>query len=118
MIPLIFVVPSWPILVPHGGPPFEDVVQVEHPDGSTLQVLDCLIDFPSVPSVRLNITELTLPVGIWYREEYDVRIHRCRYSYDFLWVRQNFGRARSVVVIGPHADDQGVSMHSLLVLSA
>ena len=111
----VLMIPSWPVLVPHAAPPPEDVVQVEHPDGSTRQVLDCRVDLSPVPPVGLEVTELVLPVGIGYREEYDVRRHRCRYSYDFLQVRRNFGRARSVVVIGPHADDQGVSTHSPLV---
>ena len=114
----VLVIPSWPVLVPHAASPPEDVVQVEHPDGSTRQVLDCRVDLSPVPPVGLEVTELTLPVGIGYRQEYDVRRHRCRYSYDFLQVRRNFGRARSVIVIGPHTDDQGVSTHSPLVLSA
>ena len=36
----ILMIPAWPILVPHAAPPLEDVVQIEHPDGSTHQVLD------------------------------------------------------------------------------
>ena len=112
----VLMIPSWPVLVPHAASPLEDVVQVEHPDGSTRQVLDCRVDLSLVPPLGLEVTELTLPVGIGYREEYDVQGYHCRYSYDFLQVRRNFGRVRSVVIIGPHADDQGVSMHSPLVL--
>ena len=114
----VLMVPAWPSLVSHAVPPPEDVIQVEHPDGWTRQVLDGRIDLYPVPSVGFYVTKLPIPVGIVNREEYDIRRHRCRNSCDFLLVRRNFGQARPVIIVGTHADDQGVSLHPPLVLFA